>query len=213
MSRSFLNCVLVTGLLLTATAGCKDTPELAAERERRRSPISVRGWIWDIEAPAVNRSDTLSVVNPAQAEFQRKQRLFADTNMSVENVTRASGGLLDTGAFIILDAPPRSLTVLFQAPVVGDHRLPMSNIPPNADVYLPGMIIGSEGIRFAEPEKIRVRVVGPESRRTGEMAQIGPHQVPIEEVTVAEMVDRRDYPAPEVPSNFQSAPASPAAPE
>lgn len=200
MSRLVLNCFVLSCLLLVA---CEDSPERQAERERRRSPISVRGWIWDIEAPAPGAGGTMSVVNPAQAEYQRKQRLFSESNLSVVDVTYASGGLLDSGNFIILDAPPRELTVLFQTPVLGDHELPMSNIPPNADVLLPGIIIGKDGLRFAEPEKIRVRVPGPETRLTGEMAQIGPHQVPIEQMPVAQMSDRRDYPAPEPPATSQ----------
>ena len=196
MSKLIPICLMFTALLTTA---CKESPEMAAERERRRSPVSVRGWIWDIEAEAPGSPGTMSVYNENQAEFQRKQRLFAETNLAVEGVTYASGGLLDSGTFIILDAPPRNLTVLFQT-VLGDFTLPMTNIPPSADVLLPGIIIGREGVRFAEPEKIRVRIVGETARKTGEMAQVGPHQVPIEEVTAAEITDRRDYPTPQAPA-------------
>lgn len=224
------NCrlmVIVAGV--AAFFGCTDTPELAAERERRRSPVSIRGYIWDIDIPAPAMPGTLSVVDPAQADTERKARIFGQTYISIDDVNYASGGLIDTGAFVILDAPPRDVTMLIQPPVVPDQRIVMHRIPPNADVYLPGIIIDRQGLRFADPSKLRVRIPGETARGTGQTAQIGPHEVPIEEVPVSELMNRREYPEPvppageppatqtntdvATPTATQSAPAEPPAEE
>lgn len=204
----------ISGLIVLGIAGCTDTPELAAERERRRSPVSVRGWIWDVEAEAPGVPGTLSVVDPVGADSQRKARIFGRTYISIENVDYASGGMIETGAFVILDAPPRELTMLIQPPVLSDQRIEMKGIPPNADVFLPGIIISAQGLRFAEPEKIRVRIPGETARATGQTAQIGPHTVPIEQVPVGDLIDRREYPEPLAPVRAGAAQApAPAAPQ
>lgn len=211
MSRHWTILLATCAAAAAITLACADTPELQAERERRRNPVSVRGWIWDIDAPAPGMSGTFSVTSPVAAEAERRRRLFADTNLAVENVTNASGALLENGSFIILDAPPRQLTVVFQTPVLGDHTIPMSNVPPNADVFLPGIVITSQGIRFAEPEKIHVWIPGQSGapRPTGQMAQIGPHSVEVVEVPVADLVARRDYPTPEPPASELAPAAAP----
>lgn len=187
-------------LSIIGLTACEQTPEMDAERERRRSPISIRGWIWDVEAAAPGMRGAFSVTDPVQAEGQRKTRILAETNLSLEDVDYASGALLENGSFIILDAPPRSVTVVFQTPVLGDHSVRLQNIPPNADVLIPGIIISETGLRIAEPERLQVRVPGSQRRPTGQMATIGDHKVPIEEVPLAELVDRRDYPTPEPPA-------------
>lgn len=204
-----VNPVMIVAAALILS-GCADTPELAAERERRRSPISIRGWIWDVEAPAPTVPGTLSVVGEL-GDQERKARIFQQTYISIDNVTYASGGLIDTGAFVILDAPPRNLTMLIQTPVFTDYRIPMQRIPPNADVYLPGIVLDAKGVHFAEPEKLRVRIPGEKSGPTGETALIGGHEVPIETATISELVNRREYPEITPPESAQpSASAQPA---
>lgn len=208
MNRFRITRLAAVAIVLAALAGCETDPEIEAELERRRSPASVRGWIWDIDAPAPTAPGTLSVVDPALAESQRRQRLFEQSNIALENVQHASGGLTETGSFIILDAPPRAMTILFQTPL-GDARLPITNIPPNADIYLPNVVITKSGASFAEPGALRVRIPGDQKAKTGQIVRIGEHRVEVEQVPIGELVDRRDFPAPQAPASVTGASPQP----
>lgn len=151
-------------------------------------PVSVRGWILDVKD--AKRGETIEM------ELDRRSVLFQSSSVWVENVQYASGGIAENGAFIILDVPPQSATLGFNAPGAETAKVELANIPPYADVLIPAILLENGGATVLDPKKIVVRVSGSVSkaRPTGLMATVAGHRVPVLEVPVTEMMDRRDYP-------------------
>ncbi len=174
-------------LLLILAACSSEKPKPAVSKE----PVSVRGWIEDVEG-------SVRAANP-DLETARRTQIFQATSIWVENADYVSGGVAENGSFILLDVPPGNLTIGFEAPGAEQARVVLQNIPGNADVFIPGLILKKDGVRVMKPEAVRVRVPAriEKETRTGRMAVVAGLQVPIVDVPIAAMIDRHDYPKPE----------------
>lgn len=173
--------------LLALTCGKPEagTPTVSKE------PASVRGWIADIER--AQASDTFKTVETEQA---MKSQLFQSTNIWMDDAPYVSGGIAETGAFILLDVPPGNPTVEF-APVGGVvAKLRMEHIPANADVFLPGIIIRGDKVELSDPSLVKVRLAAQVKAETptGNFAVIAGHRIQIVNTPIALMVDRHEYP-------------------
>ena len=159
-----------------------------------KHPVSVRGWIADVELPP---SDMMMVTDPLVA-MQKKYAMFRDTAISVEGVTYVSGAMAETGAFIMLDVPPGDSIINFQPPGMPDAQLKLRQIPGSGDVMLPGLLIRGTTVVLKNPEDAMVRVPGKgtERRKLDIPAFVGDQQIAVWEVPFAELSDRREYPTP-----------------
>lgn len=151
-------------------------------------PVSVRGWILDVKG--AQRGETIEM------ELARRSVLFQSSSVWVENVEYASGGIAENGSFIVLDVPPQNSILGFNAPGAETAKVTLANVPPNADVLIPNVILENGGATVLDPKKIIVRVSGNVSqpRPTGKTATVAGHIVPVIEVPLISMEDRRDYP-------------------
>ncbi|HEV7240573.1 MAG TPA: hypothetical protein VGQ36_15150 [Thermoanaerobaculia bacterium] len=152
------------------------------------SPVSVRGWILDVKG--AQRGETIEM------ELARRSMLFLSSSVWVENVDYASGGIAENGSFIVLDVPPENSVLGFNAPGAETAKVALVNIPPYADVLIPAIILENGGATVHDPTKIVVRVSGNVSKPTptGKTATVAGHTVPVIEVPMVEMENRRDYP-------------------
>lgn len=157
-----------------------------------KEPISVRGWIQDAEAPPA------AVVTP-ETEAARKQQLFQSLNVWVDGAPYVSGGFDERGSFILLDVPPGNVTVSFAAPGIPEAKLVLHNVPGNADVLVPAIVLHKNGTAMAaDPKTMKVRIAGPvdKPQPTKTIATINGLQSAVIETPVGQMVDRRDFPNP-----------------
>ncbi|HSP15970.1 MAG TPA: hypothetical protein VLV78_14585 [Thermoanaerobaculia bacterium] len=180
--RRFAVCALMVALAACSSEKPKSTPS--------KEPVSVRGWIEDV---AGSPHET----NP-DMEAARRGQIFQATSVWVENVDYVSGGVAENGSFILLDVPPGNVTIGFDAPGAEQARVVLQNIPGNADVFIPGLILKKGGAAVAKPEDVKVRVPAriDKERPTGKTAIVGGVSVPITDVPLAAMIDRHDYPKP-----------------
>ena len=155
-------------------------------------PISVRGWIVDVEQPANGTYKTV------ETESARRTAIFQGTNIWVENAPYVSGGVAENGSFLLLDVPPGNVTVTFTPPNAPAAHLVLQNIPGNADVFVPALLLKPNGIDTLQPDQIRVRMGTKiaKAQPTGKNAMVAGRTVPIMAVPIGELVDRRDYPTP-----------------
>jgi len=176
-------------LFLAACGGEKKTADESIYL-LNRDPVSVRGWILDVAS--AKHSDTLEI------ELARRAELFAATSLWVEQSQYSSGGIAGNGAFIVLDVPPMSATIGFNAPGAQTAKLSMQGVPGNADVFIPDIILEPNGAKVLDPAKILVRVPASIDQRTptGKFAVIAGHRVPILATPLSQLTDRREYPAP-----------------
>ncbi|MGK2857641.1 MAG: hypothetical protein ACSLFQ_10590 [Thermoanaerobaculia bacterium] len=181
---------IVLGLFL---AGCS-APSEDASTGPGKAPVSVRGWIADVELP---QNDMLMVTDPLVA-VQKKYAMFRDTAISVEDVDYVSGGMAETGAFIMLDVPPGDSIINFQPPGLPDAQLKLRQIPGNGDVLLPGLLIRGTTVVLKNPEDAMVRLPGrgTERKRLDVLAFVGDQAIAVWEVPLGELGDRREYPTP-----------------
>ena len=109
-----------------------------------------------------------------------------------------SGGVAENGSFILLDVPPGNVTIGLTAPGADQARIVLQNIPGNADVFIPGIVLKKGGVSVLKPQDIKVRLPAhvTQPAPTGQMASIAGVQVPVVNVPIATMVDRHDYPQP-----------------
>jgi hypothetical protein len=195
--------LLVPILLALGIAACSAPKgETAAARS---GPVSVRGWIADVELPP---SHNFMVTDP-YLQIQRKYAMFRETAISVEGVQYVSGGVAETGAFIMLDVPSGDSIINFQPPGLPDAQLRLRQIPGSGDVLLPGLIIKGTQVVLFKPENAMVRLPGSgtERKKLDIPAFVSDQRIDVWEVPLAEMVDRREYPtvttrlaAPTVPT-------------
>jgi hypothetical protein len=181
--------LLLTALaLLAAACGGPEpgTPVVSKE------PISVRGWILDVERP---ESGTFKTV---ETEAARKAALFQAMNIWVDQAPYVSGGVAPNGAFLLLDVPPGTATIELTPPGSTTARLAMQNIPGNADVYLPALLLRGNTVVLADPAAVRVRMAAHVAKAapSGVYATIGGQRIPVMNTPIAEMTDRHDYPEP-----------------
>lgn len=173
---------LTIALFLVAACRGKEDFQLSS------NPTSVRGWVTDVKG--ARRGETIEM------ELARRAELFASTSVWVENVAYASGGIAENGAFVVLDVPPQQATLGFNAPGAETARVELRDVPANADVIIPNLILENGGAKVLDPSKIVVRVPGSVSKvtPTGKTASVAGYPVPIVEAPISAMIDRRDYP-------------------
>ncbi len=179
----FAICVVAVALAACGGGQSKTIP-------LSKEPVSVRGWIDDVEGALHSRTPEM--------ETARRTELFQATSVWIENAPYASGGVAENGAFIFLDVPPGNTTIGFNAPGAEQAQLVMQNIPGNADVFVPGLVLKENGATVVKPQDLKVRVPAPVSKATptGRMAMVAGVAVPIVNTPLAEFVDRHDYPRP-----------------
>ncbi|MBK5260304.1 MAG: hypothetical protein JJE51_11970 [Thermoanaerobaculia bacterium] len=180
--------IIIVALLLTVACGSETRP---AVQKFSKNPISVRGWIVDVEgaAPAEKTFET---------EMVRLTQQFQSTSIWVENAQYVSGGVAENGAFILLDVPPGNSTISFNAPGAETARIVLENIPGNADVLIPHVVLKRGGSTLLKPAEIRVRVPAriDAAKPTGAVALVNGHKVPVFDAPLSAFVARRDYPNP-----------------
>ncbi len=182
MKRSLLCVVLV----LAACGGEKE----ASIYEISRDPISVRGWVTDVKG--AQRAQTMEM------EIARRTELFQSASVWVENAQYASGGIAENGSFIVLDVPPNTATIGFNATGAENAKIVLQNVPATADVFIPDVILEPGGAKVLDPKKIVVRFPADidKPRPTGKNAIVAGYAVPIIETPLNDLADRREYPNP-----------------
>jgi hypothetical protein len=175
-------------ILLLAACG----PSKPAGPRVAKEPTSVRGWIVDVETGPVTTYHTI------ETEAARKRDLFAATNVWVENAPYVSGGVAETGSFLLLDVPPGNVTITFSAPGAPAARLVLGNIPGNADVFIPAMLIKPGAVALLDPTSVKVRVAEQIAQAvpSGAFATVAGQRVAVMRTPIAQMIDRMDYPNP-----------------
>ncbi|HYR30052.1 MAG TPA: hypothetical protein VEU30_16400 [Thermoanaerobaculia bacterium] len=176
--------------LLFVLAACGATETADSPARPARNPVSVRGWVTDV-AGAV-RAETY------EQEIARRTQLFASSSVWVEKSEFSSGGISENGAFIILDVPPGSPIIGFNSPGAEQAKIVLQNIPDNADVFIPNVILENGGAKVLDPKAITIRVSGSVDtpRPTGQTATVAGHSIAVMEVPYAQLEDRREYPNP-----------------
>jgi hypothetical protein len=176
--------------LALALAACAERDDPSMPR-LSRAPVSVRGWIVDVEGaqPADRTPET---------EAARRAYLFQNTTVWVENAAFVSGGVAENGAFILLDVPPGNVTVSFTAPGAEGARLVLQNIPGNADVFVPNLLLKKNGVALLDPNGVKVRIAAdvPGPLPTEQTAIVATKPVYVVQVPLTHLADRRDYPNP-----------------
>ena len=155
-----------------------------------KEPVSVRGWIDDVQGSVKSTTPEL--------EMARRSQIFQATQIWVENADYVSGGVAENGAFILLDVPPGNVTIGLSAPGAEHARLVLQNIPGSADVFIPAVVLKPNGATVVNPQDVNVRVAAEVAKPTptGKTAIVAGVTVPILNVPLRVMVDRHDYPRP-----------------
>jgi hypothetical protein len=179
----------ITTLALVMIA-CGGKPPTPSADLVSREPVSVRGWIEDVEGS--KRAAT------PEMESGRRTQIFQATSIWVENANYVSGGVAENGSFILLDVPPGDVTIGFNAPGAETAKLVLHNIPGSADVLVPALILKRGGASVWKPEAVKVRIAAQIDKPapTGKTATVAGVTVPVVYVPLRAMVDRRDYPNP-----------------
>ena len=177
-------------VLLMVAAACGGEKNQGSVYDISRDPVSVRGWIHDVAG--AQRGETF------ETEIARRTQLFQSASLWVEKSEYASGGIAENGAFIVLDVPPQSAIIGFNAQGAADARIVLQNVPGNADVFIPDVVLQNGGAKVLDPKKILVRLPASidKPRPTGKSAIVAGYTVPIIEAPLAQFADRRDYPSP-----------------
>jgi hypothetical protein len=158
-----------------------------------KEPLSVRGWIAEVDN--AGPGDRFRTV---ETENARRAAAFQATNIWVDNAPYASGGVAENGAFILLDVPPGNPKIGLQVPNMPQVALPLENVPGNADVFVPGLIVKAGGVTVENPKAIQVRVAAKVSKPepSGVTARVAGVTVPVTRVPINSLIDRHDYPTP-----------------
>ncbi len=182
-------CVVLFLALLVAACGGGTEPR---GPRVARDPISVRGWIVDVD------SGPNSSFHTVETESARKRALFAGTNVWIENAPYVSGGVAETGAFLLLDVPPGNVTITFSAQGAPAARLVLSHIPGNADVFVPAMMLKRDTVALLDPGSVKIRLPEQIDKATpsGAFAEIAGQRFPVMRTPIVQMIDRLDYPNP-----------------
>jgi hypothetical protein len=90
------------------------------------------------------------------------------------------------------------VTITFTAPGAAAARLVLENIPGNADVLIPAILLKARGVALLQPDAVVIRLPGTVQahRATGRFASVAGTRVPVIEVPLGELADRRDLPKP-----------------
>jgi hypothetical protein len=180
-------------LLLVVLAACGGDKKPPGYQTLSKEPISVRGWIDDVEENSANTR-----FRTAETDAARRAQIFQAANLWVDNAPYVSGGISDAGAFVFLDVPPGNVTVTFSAPGAPSAQIQMEGIPGNADVILGGVLLRSTGAVITDPKLLKIRLGGNVQRETptGKTAKIGGYVVPVVQVPINALQDRHDYITP-----------------
>jgi hypothetical protein len=181
-------CIVPFALFALACGGSSEP----AGPHVHENPVSVRGWILDAETGPNTAYHTI------ETEEARKRDLFRGTNVWVENAPYVSGGVAETGAFLLLDVPPGDVTITFSAPGVPAARLVLKQIPGNADVFIPAMLLKRDTVSLLDPKSAKVRVAAQidKAAPAGTFATVGDQRIAVMRTPIREMIDRLDYPNP-----------------
>ena len=161
-------------ILLVVLAACGGSPD-ANTPHVSKEPISVRGWIAGGNA-----------------------QMFQSTNVWVDNAPYVSGGVAENGAFLLLDVPPGNVTIEFSAPGPISTKLALQNIPGNADVFVPGLVLRNGAAGVEDPKAVQVRMAAhiEKPQVTGTNVIVAGAAVPVINTPLNAMTDRHDYPNP-----------------
>ncbi len=177
--------ILLLGMIVLV-AGCGEPQSRITQ-----GPASVRGWIIGIEG--LNEGpDSVGIVG-------RHYNPYPDTNVYVPNVKFASGGLQSDGTFVILDIPHGDATLVFQAPGIDEAPMQIRNLPPNAELYAPGVRITRQGAILSDPSRAVVRIPVKENAPPREIPSttlVNGKRIRTTEVYFKQMGDRMNYPQP-----------------
>ncbi len=181
-----LHSAFILLILATACSRAPNVPRVSKE------PVSIRGWLFDIEG------GPSAPFRTAETEAARKAHLFQATYVEVVNAPYVSGGIAENGSFLLLDVPPGKVTIVFSAPGAPAAKLEMENVPGNADIFIPGILLKPGSVAFTDPAAVRVRLAArvDKPRPSGRSATIAGMRLPVIETPVAQMADRHDYPIP-----------------
>jgi hypothetical protein len=176
-------------VMVLIAMGC--SAEQSAPRVSR-DPISVRGWIMDVERPVTAAYPT------RETEAARRVQLFQATNVWVDNAPYVSGGVAENGAFILLDVPPGNPTITFSAPGAPAAKLVLQNVPGNADLIIPGIVLRRDSVALTDPKAVQVRMAAHISNPqvTAATVIVAGTPVPITNTPYSAMTDRHDFPNP-----------------
>ncbi|PYQ52629.1 MAG: hypothetical protein DMF59_04075 [Acidobacteria bacterium] len=165
-------------------------PTQPAGQALSKEPISVRGWIADVEAPPNGPFPT------AESDALRRMQIYQSANVWVDNAPYVSGGVAETGAFLLLDVPPGNVTITFSAPGAAAAKLVMQNVPGNADVFIPALQLRRDSVALLDRNGVKVRLAASVDRAkpSGITCTIAGVAVPVVTTPIAEMVDRHDFP-------------------
>jgi len=179
-----------TALLCALLLACSQEKPAAAVS---KDPVSVRGWITDVDTGAPN--DRFRTV---ETESARRTAAFQAMNVWVEGAPYVSGGVAENGSFIFLDVPPGKTAIGFSTTGVPQAMLTLENVPPNADIFVPGLVMTPQGMTVSDPKAIRVRLAASIAKPApaGLTARIAGVSVPVMNVPINSMIDRHDYPFP-----------------
>jgi len=171
-------------LLIATACSPPNTPHVSKE------PVSVRGWI----------ADVANVPHGANAELESVRRLqqFQATNIWIDDAPYVSGGVAENGSFLLLDVPPGNVTITLSAPGAPDVKLPLKNIPGNADIFIPAVLLRGNSVVLLQPKDVTIRLAAQVDRPTptGRTGTVAGLSVPVINTPIAAMTDRHDYPNP-----------------
>jgi len=90
------------------------------------------------------------------------------------------------------------VTIAFTAPGAPAAKLEMTNLPGNADVFLPGLLLKPTSVALTDPAAVKVRLAArvDKPRPTGLFATIAGVRVPVIEAPFAQLAERHEYPIP-----------------
>src|SRR5207253_6240693 len=178
---------VVLMILFAACGGSEpNTPRVSKE------PISVRGWIVDVEG------SPHASVQTVETDSVRRLELFQSTTVWVDNAPYVSGGVGPNGSFLLLDVPPGDVTITFTAPGAPAAKLKLQKIPGNADVFVPAILLKKDSVALLDPKSLKVRVAMKIDRPApnGVTTVVAGFPVPVMNTPIAQMNDRHDYPNP-----------------
>lgn len=158
-----------------------------------KEPISVRGWIIDVEG-----GENAATFHAIETESARKADLFHQTNVWVENAPYVSGGVAETGAFLLLDVPPGNITITFTAPGAPAAHLVLGDVPGNADVFVPAILMKKNSVALLDPNSVKVRMAAHIDKAilSGQFVTVAGQRFAVISTPIAQMADRHDYPFP-----------------
>lgn len=181
---------MVSAFVLLALAACSEETPSAARVSA--DPISIRGWVLDVEG------GPNSTYRTVETESARKAHLFQSTYVEVANAPYVSGGVADNGSFLLLDVPPGKVTIVFTAPGAQGAKLEIDNVPGNADIFLPDLMLKPNGVTLTNPAAVKVRMAAriEKAKPSGAFVNVAGVRVPVVDTPIGEMSDRHDYPVP-----------------